>query len=142
MNDSELSRAASPTFPPIAEYGFLTDCETCTLVAPDGTVEWLCVPRFDAASIFGAMLDRGAGAFRFGPEHKRAPIARRYLPGTNVLESDWMSEHGWLVVQEAMAIEQNLEHASDCDSRRMLVRVATCLDGEADVSLACAPAFD
>ena len=142
MNDAGSPRAAGPNFSPIGEYGFLTDCETCALVAPDCTVEWLCLPRFDGPSVFGAILDRGAGALRFGPTKVRAPISRRYLPGTNVLESDWMGGHGWLSVREAMAIEQNLEHDSDCDSRRMLVRVATCLEGEAEVTLCCEPHFD
>ena len=142
MKDPEPPRAASARFHPIGDYGFLTDCETSALVAPDGAVEWLCTPRFDGSSIFGAILDRSAGALRFGPTQVRAPIGRRYLPGTNVLESDWMSEHGWLAVQDAMGIEQNLEHDSDCDSRRMLVRVATCLDGEAEVTLCCEPRFD
>ena len=54
-------------FPPIAQYGFLSDCETCALVAPSGNVEWLCLPRFDSASVFGAILDRDAGLFRLGP---------------------------------------------------------------------------
>jgi alpha,alpha-trehalase len=142
VNERDVPPAAGPKFPPIGDYGFLTDCETCALVAPDGVVEWLCTPRFDSPSTFGAVLDRGAGALRFGPDRVRAPIARRYLPGTNVLESDWMSEHGWLAVRDALAIEQNLEHDSDCDSLRTLVRVATCVEGVADVTLCCEPAFD
>ena len=51
-------------FPPIAEYGFLSDCETCALVAPSGAIEWMCLPRFDGPSVFGALLDRDAGTFR------------------------------------------------------------------------------
>ncbi len=133
---------AGPGFPPIADYGFLSDCETAALVAPDGAVEWLCVPRFDSPSVFAAMLDRGAGALRFGPERVRAPIARRYLPGTNVIESDWMGEHGWLSVRDALVVEQDLEDPSDCIARRMLVRVATCIEGEAMLCLVCEPAFD
>ena len=54
-------------FTPIANYGFLSNCHTGALVAPDGTVDWLCVPRFDSPSVFGALLDRGAGGFRFAP---------------------------------------------------------------------------
>jgi len=77
---------ASP-FPPIAEYAFLSDCETCALVAPNGGVEWLCLPRFDSPSVFGAILDRDAGSFRLGPSDVEVPAARRYLPGTNVLET-------------------------------------------------------
>src|SRR5216683_1240556 len=47
-------------FPPIADYGFLSDCEVTALVAPSGAVEWLCLPRMDGPSVFGAILDRDA----------------------------------------------------------------------------------
>ncbi len=46
-------------FPPIADYGFLSDCEVSALVAPSGNVEWMCLPRMDGPSVFAAMLDRG-----------------------------------------------------------------------------------
>ena len=54
-------------FPPIADYAFISDCHTGALIAPDGAVEWLCLPKFDAPSVFGALIDRGAGFFRIGP---------------------------------------------------------------------------
>ena len=79
--------SASP-FTPIADYAFLSDCHTGALVAPDGSVDWLCVPRFDSPSIFGSLLDRGAGYFRFGPYGIDVPSARSYDPGTNVLDHD------------------------------------------------------
>ena len=71
---------ASP-FPPIGEYAFLSDCHTGALVAPDGSVEWLCLPHFDSPSIFAALLDRGAGTFRIGPYGTFVPAGRRYEPG-------------------------------------------------------------
>src|SRR5437867_3432717 len=80
------ARAAGPDFHAIGDYGFLSDCHTGALVASDGTVEWLCLRRFDSPSIFAAILDRNAGAWRLGPRDLRAPVARRYVPGTNVLE--------------------------------------------------------
>src|SRR5437660_4863546 len=89
--------AASP-FPPIADYAFLSDCEVGALVAPSGNIEWLCLPRFDSPSVFGCVLDRDAGRFRFGPADVQVPASRRYLPGSMVLETTWKTRTGWLVV--------------------------------------------
>ncbi len=63
-------------YPPIADYGFLSDCEVTALVAPSGAIEWMCLPRMDCPSIFGALLDRDAGWFRFGPEDVMVPADR------------------------------------------------------------------
>ena len=60
-------------FTPIADYAFLSDCETTCLIAPSGSVEWMCVPRPDSPSIFGAMLDRSAGHFRLAPYGRAVP---------------------------------------------------------------------
>jgi len=68
----DVALAGSP-IPPIAEYAFLSDCETTALVAPSGNVEWLCVPRMDGPSVFGALLDRDAGWFRLGPAGVTVP---------------------------------------------------------------------
>src|SRR5205823_471655 len=69
-------------YPPIADYGFLSDCEATALVAPSGAIEWMCLPQMDSPSVFGSILDRRAGSFRFGPEDVDVPADRRYLPGT------------------------------------------------------------
>ena len=69
------SAAAPSPFPPIADYAFLSDCENSALISPEGSVEWLCLPRPDSPSVFGALLDRSAGSFRFGPSHT-------FVPGT------------------------------------------------------------
>jgi len=98
-----LALGGSP-FPPIADYGFLSDCETTALVAPSGNVEWLCLPRMDSPSVFGAILDRDAGGFRIGPADTEVPVARRYLPGTNVLETSWEEDGGWIIVRDALLI--------------------------------------
>ena len=135
-------------FPRIGDYAFLSDCHTGALVAPDGSVEWLCIPRFDSPSIFGAILDRDAGHFRLGPKD-RVPLARRYVPGTNVVETDWSVEGGWLTVTDALTLGPHYPEA-DGDDRpaatftadECLVRVARCQRGEIDVELEIALAPD
>src|SRR5260370_12654065 len=74
-------------YPPIADYGFLSDCEVTALIAPGGSVEWMCLPRMDSPSVFGSMLDRDAGWFRFGPPDMSVPADRRYLAGTLLLDT-------------------------------------------------------
>jgi len=141
-------------FPPIADYGFLSDCHTAALVAPDGTVEWLCPPRFDAPSVFAAILDRSAGGFRLGPSSMGVPAGRRYEPGTNILETTWMTPTGWLVVRDALVIgrwrERNIAQSptahtrppTDYESHHVLVRTITCVHGQAQIEMLCEPMFD
>jgi GH15 family glucan-1,4-alpha-glucosidase len=144
--------AGASTFPPIAEYGFLSDCETCALVAPNSNIEWLCLPRFDSPSVFGAMLDRDAGTFRLAPADVEVPAARRYLPGTNVLETSWGTSSGWIIVRDVLLIgpwhhEHERSHThrrapTDYDADHVLVRLIRCVNGEVQVTLDCEPRFD
>ena len=122
-------------FPAIGDYAFLSDCHTGALVAPDGSVEWLCLPRFDSPSVFGALLDRDAGRFRVGPP-STVPISRRYLPGTNVLETDWSTESGWLVVRDALAVGKWREDKVDHHDRapRPTWTPATCSSATSSAS--------
>jgi GH15 family glucan-1,4-alpha-glucosidase len=78
-------------FPPIQDYAFLSDSHTSALLAPDGSIEWMGIPRFDSPSIFGALLDRRAGTFRVGPYGIQVPLSVRYLPGTMIVETTWMT---------------------------------------------------
>jgi GH15 family glucan-1,4-alpha-glucosidase len=101
----EFQSAAAPSpFPPIADYAFLSDCHTGALVAPDGSVDWLCVPRFDSPSVFGTLLDREAGMFRFGPFGINVPSGRYYEAGTNVLITTWKTPRGWVEVRDALVM--------------------------------------
>jgi GH15 family glucan-1,4-alpha-glucosidase len=139
-------------FPPIGEYGFISDCEECALVAPSGNVEWFCLPRMDGPSLFGAVLDRDAGRFRFGPADVTVPAGRRYLPGTMVLETTWNTPTGWAVVRDVLLIgpwRQGLRRSStrrrvptDHAAENVLLRTVRCLNGTIDFVLECEPAFD
>ena len=139
-------------FPPIADYGFLSDCEVTALVAPSGTVEWMCLPRMDGPSVFGALLDRHAGRFRLGPADLMVPAARRYLPGTMVLETSWGTPTGWIIVRDLLVIgpwhhedERSNTHRrapTDYDADHVLLRTVRCVTGEVQVVLDCDPMFD
>jgi GH15 family glucan-1,4-alpha-glucosidase len=148
---SVQSAAAPSPFPPIAEYAFLSNCHTGALVAPDGAIDWLCVPRFDSPSIFGSLLDRQAGFFRLAPFGINHPTARVYVPGTNVLETTWKTPNGWIVVHDALTlgpwahedeITPHTRPPADDDADHMLVRVVECLEGNVEVELICEPVFD
>ena len=137
-------------FPAIGDYAFLADGEVMALVAPSGNVEWMCLPRPDSPSVFGAILDRGAGGFRLGPRDVFAPIARRYVPGTMVLETTWRTRTGWLTVSDALAVGPwhscsgvagRSRPPSDEGAEHVLVRVARCTTGHVDVWCACEPVF-
>ncbi len=144
--------AAMPSpFPPIADYAFLSDCHTGALVAPDGSIDWLCVPRFDAPSVFGTLLDRQAGSFRLGPFGINVPSARIYEPGTNMLLTTWKTPTGWAIVRDALTlgprrgedlVTPHTRPPTDEDADHLLVRVAMCLEGEVEIELTCEPVFD
>ena len=145
------SAAAPSPFPPIAEYAFLSNCHTGALIAPDGAVDWLCAPSFDAPSMFGSLLDRQAGSFRLGPYGITHPTARAYAAGTNVLETTWKTPAGWIVVREALtmgptrgqdAVTPHTRPPADDDGEHMLVRTVECIEGQVEVELICEPVFD
>jgi GH15 family glucan-1,4-alpha-glucosidase len=139
-------------FPPIADYGFLSDTEVTALVAPSGSVEWMCLPRMDGPSVFGAMLDRDAGHFRLGLSDTAVPAGRRYLPGTMVLETTWGTRTGWLIVRDVLLVgpwhhehDRSITHRrcpNDHDADHVLLRTLRCVGGAVDVELECSPVLD
>ena len=148
---SRSTLAGSP-FPPIAEYGFISNCEVSALVAPSGNVEWMCLPRMDGPSVFAAMLDRHAGWFRLGPADATVPADRRYLAGTMVLETTWDTATGWAVIRDVLLIgpwradrpgtSSYRRAPTDHQAESVLLRTARCLSGSIDLLLECEPAFD
>ena len=151
-DEAQPQSAAAPSpFTPIADYAFLSNCHTGALVAPDGAIDWLCIPSFDSPSIFGSLLDREAGFFRFGPFGIAHPTQRVYGPGTNVLLTTWKTPSGWIVVRDALTmgpwehedtVTPHTRPPADEDADHMLVRSIQCLDGRVEVELVCEPAFD
>jgi GH15 family glucan-1,4-alpha-glucosidase len=148
---NSLSSEFSP-YPPIADYGFLSDCEVTALVAPSSAIEWLCLPRMDCPSVFGAVLDRDAGRFLFGPEDVSVPADRRYLPGTLVIETSWDCGEGWLVVRDCLLMgpwrhshpdtSSHTRPPTDYDAEHILLRTVRCVNGTVQLVMDCEPVFD
>ena len=150
INLQEQAAAGNGPFPHIEEYAFLSDCHTGALVAPDGSIDWLCVPSFDSPSIFSSLLDRQAGHFRFGPYGVTVPVGRVYEPGTHTLITGWRTPGGWLVVREALVIgrregedtiTRHTRPPADDDAEHMLVRTVECIEGAVEIEVVCEPAF-
>jgi GH15 family glucan-1,4-alpha-glucosidase len=143
---------ATPMRVPIGDYGFLSDGEVAALVAPGGAVEWMCLPRMDSPSVFGSLLGRHAGSFRVAPSDVLVPSARRYLPGTMILETSWGTPTGWIVVRDLLVVgpwrhETELSHThrrtpTDYDSEHILLRMIRCVNGEVQTIVECEPVFD
>jgi GH15 family glucan-1,4-alpha-glucosidase len=139
-------------FPPIADYAFLSDCENTCLISSAGSVEWLCAPRPDSPSVFGSILDRAAGHFRISPYGVTVPAARRYLPGSLILETTWQTHTGWMIVRDTLVMSEwhDIERRSrthrrtpmDWDAEHTLLRTVKCVSGTVELVMDCEPSFD
>jgi GH15 family glucan-1,4-alpha-glucosidase len=123
-------------YAPLRDYAALGDGRTLALVARDGAIDWLCTPEFDGESVFGALLDGGRGGA--ATLHPAAPFSteRRYLDGTNVLETTFTTSLGVLRVTDAMQVDDR----RDAPLRTILRRVE-CLAGTVDVVWSVGPRF-
>jgi GH15 family glucan-1,4-alpha-glucosidase len=119
---------------PIEDYALIGDTQTAALVGRDGSIDWLCLPRFDSPACFAALLgDEAHGRWLVAPAGGVRRVERRYRPGTLVLETDFHTEDGVLQVVDSMPIR---DEAPD------VVRVARCLEGRVPVRMELILRFD
>lgn len=126
-------------YPPIADHGIIGDLQTVALVSAEGVVDWLCAPRFDSPSVFGALLDdeRG-GRFAITADAADAVPRQIYLPGTAVLVTRFLSTEGIGEVLDFMPVDRPEEPT---DTHRV-VRLVRALRGRMRFTLDCGPRFD
>jgi len=124
---------------PIGNFALLSDCRSAALVSGDGSVDWLCFPRFDGASVFGRMLDPAGGHFAIRPAGSYQ-VKRRYADQTLVLETVFTTSGGSAVLTDAMAVGRNERgHELGARSPSMLLRRLTCTSGEIEADISYAP---
>ncbi|HEY4279658.1 MAG TPA: glycoside hydrolase family 15 protein [Conexibacter sp.] len=137
-----MPEEASPAgYPPIADYALLSDCHAAALVSRNGAVDWCCMPRFDAGSLFGRLLDweRGGHCTIAPARLDAARTTRRYVGDTLVLETT-LHDHdgGEIVLTDCLTM-----CAEDVrDPRRQLLRVAECREREVTLDVTVAARFD
>jgi GH15 family glucan-1,4-alpha-glucosidase len=125
------------TEPSIADHGLVGDLQTAALISADGSVDWFCCPRFDSPSVFGGLLDPGAGHFRIHPETSGYRARQMYLPDTAVLITRFLSEGG---IGELIDFMPPTGH--EVTDNHRLVRMLRCVRGEMSFAIDLAPRFD
>ncbi|MEV7755660.1 glycoside hydrolase family 15 protein [Streptomyces griseofuscus] len=125
---------------PIGDHALLSDCRSAALVTSDGSVDWLCVPRFDSPAIFARLLDEDAGHWSIRPVTGPVDISRRYVEETLVLETVFRTTGGTAVLRDALALGRHERgHALGTASPGMLLRQITCTEGRVDIEISYAP---
>jgi alpha,alpha-trehalase len=124
---------------PIGEYALLSDCRSAALVSRDGSVDWLCVPRFDGPSVFCRLLDPAGGHFTIRPAGE-FQVSRRYVDQTLVLETTFTTARGTAVLTDALAVGRNERgHHLGAHSPGTLLRSLACTRGEIQAEVSYAP---
>src|SRR5665811_1245522 len=137
--DPERPTSPEERYPDIGSYALIGDCHSSGLVGRSGSIDWLCLRRFDAASTFGRILDwdRG-GYFSIRPSDREATCTRRYLDGSLVLETTFSAAGGRVSVTDCFAMQRGGQHRPHHE----LIRVVEGLEGEVDVDVVIEPRFD
>ena len=136
---SAAERGAST---PIGEYGLLADCNSAALVGRDGSIDWLCLPRYDSAAVFARILDPDAGHWSLRPA---GPFTaeRRYVPGTLVIETIFRTDSGTARLRDAMAFADGQRgHALGYDAPHEILRSVEGVSGEVTFVMEVAPRPD
>lgn len=134
-----LRDESPPPSAPIAEYALIGDCRGAGLVSRDGSLDWLCLPRFDSPSLFAALLDTEVGGrFRIrpaGPFHSE----RRYLPGTNILETVFHTAGGTVALRDLMPVASEAEKRTTLRPDHEVLREVEALAGQVEIEILYEP---
>ena len=135
----EQSLQQAGTYLPIEDHGIIGDLHTVALVGKNGTIDWCCIPAFDAPSIFGALLDAEKGGFFSIAPHATHEMRHNqyYLPETNILITRFFTLEGVGEITDFMPIQSSKEHTK----HHRIVRAVRVVRGQLTFELVCRPAF-
>ncbi len=128
--------------PPIGDYAVIGDCRTMALVSKAGSIDWLCLPRFDGGSVFAALLDEERGGRFLVRPLGTFDASRRYLPDTNVLETTFRTPGGAVRLTDLMPVNDPHRDGDRPQPDHEVLRLIECLDGEVEIEVVCDPRFD
>jgi alpha,alpha-trehalase len=124
---------------PISDYGLLADCNSAALVDRAGSIDWLCMPRYDSDALFARILDPDAGHWSIRPRGS-FDVERRYLDGTLVIETTFTTANGVVRLTDAMAFAEGQRgHDLGLDVPHELLRLVEGLSGEVELDMELAP---
>lgn len=140
------TRGAEPPFLPIEDYAVIGNCRTAALVGANGSIDWLCFPRFDSPSVFGRLLDPDQGGhFRIGPPLSRPDgytVERRYVGDTVLLETTFITDSGRLRLLDLMPVTSEARKRNRPWPQHQILRCLECTEGEVEVEARFDPRFD
>jgi alpha,alpha-trehalase len=126
-------------FLPVAEYGLLADCNSAALASRDGSIDWLCMPRYDSPAVFSRILDPAAGHWSIRPAGS-FEAERRYVPGTLVIETTFTTDTGSVRLRDAMAFAEGQRgHELGFDSPHEILRSVEGVEGRVELAMEFAP---
>ncbi|HEY0838875.1 MAG TPA: trehalase-like domain-containing protein, partial [Vulgatibacter sp.] len=125
--------------PTIDDYGIIGDCRSAALISRDGSLDWLCWPRFDSPAIFSSILDQEKGGrFSIRPT-SRFLSTRRYLPDTNVLETRFFAPRGTVRLTDLMPVASEEVKRDQFLPDHEVLREVVCEEGEVDLEVVYDP---
>src|SRR4051812_11870228 len=134
-----LENESTKDFRPIADYGLLADCNSAALVDRSGSIDWLCLPRYDSDAIFSRILDPEGGHWSVRPAGEFT-TERRYLPGTLIVETTFTTATGSVRLRDAMAFAEGQRgHDLGYDTPHEALRAVEGVSGEVELVMELAP---
>lgn len=135
LSDRERTRA----FQPLSDYALIGDCGSAALISKDGSIDWLCWPKFDSSSIFAAILDRKKGGFFQIVPSGPFDVERRYVGDTNVLETTFRTATGTVRLTDLMTVADADVYNEELWPDHEVLRKIECTEGTVQVKIICDP---